>query len=57
MELWKPGSAWVGDDHKWSPTVNAIKPVFEKNGFIVDEATDSPDEYWSFFMLARKSDV
>ena len=55
MELWKPGSAWVGDDHKWSPTVHAITPIFEKNGFVVEEAEDTPDHYWSFHILAKKS--
>lgn len=54
MTLWKPGSPWVGDDHVWSPTVEAIVPVLEQGGMELVSIDPGPDSYFSFHIVSRK---
>lgn len=54
MTLWEPGSPWVGDDHVWSPTVEAIVPVLEQRGLELVNVDPGPDGYFSFHIVARK---
>lgn len=55
MTLWEPGSPWVGNDHVWSPTVEAIVPVLEEHGMQIVSVNPGPDSYFSFHIAARKS--
>lgn len=53
-KLWKPGGPWVGMGHKWSPTYQDIIKFISKNGMEIIEYNNWRDEYWSFFVAARK---
>ena len=55
MTLWQPGSPWVGDDHVWSPTVDAIVPVLQQAGMEIVTFDSGPDDYFSFHIVARKT--
>ena len=54
MTLWQPGSPWVGDDHVWSPSVEAIVPVLEAEGMEIVACDPGPDDYYSFHIVARR---
>lgn len=56
MPLWKRGGPWVGYSHKWIPTAQRISSFLEKNGMAILESSDTPDEYWSFYVIAKKTD-
>jgi SAM-dependent methyltransferase len=55
MTLWEPGSPWVGDGHKWSPTVAAITPILEAGGMEIIKVDPGPDGYFSFHIVGRKT--
>lgn len=56
MTLWEPGSPWVGTDHVWSPTVEAIVPELEQHGMEIVTIDPGPDGYFSFHVAARKAE-
>ncbi|MCC6699522.1 MAG: methyltransferase domain-containing protein [Candidatus Hydrogenedentes bacterium] len=54
MLLWRPGGAWVGGTHKWSPTWQILLPFLQGEGMEVLEHNPGCDEYWSFHIAARR---
>ncbi|MEI6387114.1 MAG: methyltransferase domain-containing protein [Spirochaetota bacterium] len=56
MELWLPGSPWVGEYHVWSPEPNSlVKWLNENTSLQVDEYSCYPDSMWSFYIVARRT--
>ena len=51
--MWWPGSAFVGDEHKWSPTPSVVKEAVTGLGLSVVDADDGPDAMMSFYVCAR----
>ena len=56
MRLWRPGSVWVGSEHRWSPSYQMINPFLEKLGMKVLDLDKGWDAYWSFFIVAEKKE-
>ena len=54
MELWHPGGPWAGGAHKWIPSYELLHKSLIKNGMDVVEYEPDRDEYWSFYIVARK---
>jgi SAM-dependent methyltransferase len=54
MSLWAPGSPWVGADHVWSPTCEIVTDYLKKIDLEIIESTSEPDDYFSFYIIARK---
>lgn len=54
MLLWRPGAPWVKDTHKWVPTAEAVSHLLEVGGLDVVEHGPERDEWWSFYIVARK---
>lgn len=52
--IWHPGSPFVGDGHKWVPTLEVIKGTVQEIGFDVISSDDGPDFMQSFYVCARK---
>jgi len=52
--IWQPGSPFVGNEHRWSPSPLVIKDALQERGLEVEAADDGPDHYWSFFVCAAK---
>ena len=52
--IWEPGSPFVGDEHKWSPTPEIIKSTMQDSGFSLVAYDDGPDVMYSFWVCARK---
>jgi SAM-dependent methyltransferase len=52
--IWEPGSPFVGDEHKWTPTPEIIKSTMQDSGFSVVACDDGPDAMYSFWVCARK---
>jgi len=53
--IWEPGSPFVGDEHKWSPTPEIIKSRVQDSGFSLVAWDDGPDAMYSFWVCARKN--
>lgn len=51
--IWHPGSAFVGDGHKWKPTPTLIKQALGNRGGTLVAADDGPDAMQSFHVCAR----
>ena len=51
--IWHPGSPFVGDGHKWSPTPAIIKAALEETGCRIEACDDGPDAMQSFYVCAR----
>lgn len=51
--IWRPGSPFVGDGHKWAPTPETIKAALEEFGGHVIACDDGPDAMESFFVCAE----
>lgn len=55
MEMWHPGSWWVGENHVWSPEpVSLVKYLNENTCLKVESYECYPDSYWSFHVIARR---
>jgi SAM-dependent methyltransferase len=54
MLLWRPGAPWVKDQHKWIPTDEAVAAMLWSLGVDVLERSSGRDDFWSFFLAARK---
>lgn len=52
--IWRPGSAFVGDEHVWAPTPEVIKEALAERGFEEVESDEGPDHYMSFYVCARR---
>lgn len=53
-KLWRPGGPWVGMGHKWVPTYGKINKYISAKGMEIIEHNGERDNYWSFFIAARK---
>jgi SAM-dependent methyltransferase len=51
--IWRPGSPFVGDGHKWAPSPDVIKSAFTRFGGNVIAADDGPDAMESFFVCGE----
>lgn len=55
MEMWHPGSWWVGENHVWSPEpISLVKYLNEHTCLQVEQYECHPDSYWSFHVIARR---
>jgi SAM-dependent methyltransferase len=50
--IWRPGSPFVGDGHKWAPTAEVIRAELTRLGGQVLASDDGPDAMQSFFVCA-----
>jgi|SRR6266508_1148178 len=48
--IWLPGSPFVGNGHKWSPTPEVIKQAITELSFRVVASDDGPDVMQSFYV-------
>lgn len=51
--IWRPGSPFVGDGHKWAPTPEIIKAALQRLGGRIIASDDGPDAMESFFVCAE----
>lgn len=51
--IWHPGSAFVGDGHKWKPTPEILRTALTARGGHLISADDGPDAMQSFHVAAR----
>jgi SAM-dependent methyltransferase len=51
--IWRPGSPFVGDGHKWAPTPEVITSAMNRLGGRVIASDDGPDAMQSFFVCAE----
>jgi SAM-dependent methyltransferase len=51
--IWRPGSPFVGDGHKWAPSPEVIKSAMIALGGRVIACDDGPDAMQSFFVCAE----
>lgn len=51
--IWHPGSAFVGDGHKWKPTPEILRDALSTRKGVIVAADDGPDAMQSFFICAR----
>jgi SAM-dependent methyltransferase len=51
--IWHPGSAFVGDGHKWMPTPEIIRTALVERGGILVTEDEGPDAMQSFHACAR----
>ncbi len=52
--LWLPGSPFVGDGHKWIPTLSILEEDFLRRGYSIVDRDEGPDAMMSFFICATK---
>jgi SAM-dependent methyltransferase len=52
--IWRPGSPFVGNGHKWIPFPQVIKRALQELGFEILQFDDGPDAMQSFHVCARK---
>jgi len=51
--IWRPGSPFVGDGHKWAPTPEGIQTALIGLGGLILAHDDGPDAMESFFVCAE----
>lgn len=51
--IWRPGSPFVGDGHKWAPTPEIIKSTLTRLAGRIVGSADGPDAIESFFVCAE----
>ncbi len=51
--IWRPGSPFVGDGHKWAPTPEVIQATLAEFGGRIIASDDGPDAMESFFVCAE----
>lgn len=52
--IWRPGSPFIGDGHKWIPTPTRVKAALKELGLELIDFDDGPDSMYSFFVCAKK---
>lgn len=55
MLLWRPGSPWVKDGHKWVPEFNALADMLAAVKIEVIAGESKADAFYSFFMVGIKN--
>jgi hypothetical protein len=53
--IWRPGSPFVKDGHKWSPSPSVIKEAIENIGCEIVACDDGPDVMQSFYVCGQKT--
>jgi len=53
-EIWHPGSPFIGDAHKWIPTLAAVSAALGDLDCEVVSAGEGPDAMQSFWVCGRK---
>lgn len=51
--IWHPGSAFVGDGHKWKPTPEILRDTLVRAGGELIAVDDGPDAMQSFYVCAK----
>ena len=51
--IWRPGSPFVGDGHKWAPTPEGVKASLNRLGGRLLASDDGPDAMQSFFVCTE----
>ncbi len=51
--IWRPGSPFVKDGHKWSPTSGIVSEMLVSEGMEIIGGDPGPDAMWSFFLVGR----
>jgi SAM-dependent methyltransferase len=54
MKLWHPEAPW-GSHHKWTPNTTIINEYLGSIGLDIVEYSPEKDQYWSFYIVARKA--
>jgi SAM-dependent methyltransferase len=52
--IWHPGSPFVKDGHKWTPTPEKIKQTLGELDCEIAQSDDGPDAMQSFYVCGRK---
>ncbi len=52
--IWRPGSPFVGDGHKWVPTPELLRQGLAELGCAIEACDDGPDAMFSFWVCGRK---
>jgi SAM-dependent methyltransferase len=52
--IWRPGSPFIGDGHKWTPTPDAVRQFLRDLHLEIIDSDDGPDVMQSFFVCGRK---
>ncbi len=53
--IWRPGSPFVGDNHKWAPDPETVKRALRDMDCEIVDSDDGPDAMYSFFVCACKA--
>lgn len=51
--IWRPGSPFVKDGHKWSPTFESVSEMLVSHGMEIVGGDPGPDAMWSFYVVGR----
>jgi SAM-dependent methyltransferase len=54
MTMWLPGSAWVGQDHRWVPTWQRVSDFLRWQGLTILGGDPGPDRAFGFWGAFRK---
>jgi SAM-dependent methyltransferase len=54
MEMWHPGSSWVGDEHKWIPTWRVISDFMLNMRMVIVGCNPLPDRAYGFWVAFKK---
>ena len=52
--IWRPGSPFVGDGHRWVPTPELLRQGLAELGCAIEACDDGPDAMFSFWVCGRK---
>ncbi len=52
--IWRSGSPFIGDAHKWIPTSEVLKSAVQQLGCHIVAYDDGPDAMYSFYVCAKK---
>ena len=53
-KIWLPGSPFVGDGHKWTPTLSIIRDAYKSLDLKIIDQDDGPDMMQSFRVVGRR---
>jgi len=51
--IWRPGSPFVKEGHRWSPTYEAVSEMLVSRGMEIIGGDPGPDAMWSFHLVGR----
>lgn len=53
--IWQPGSPFVGNGHKYLPSLEELKSVLGEASCSLEQVDEGPDSMLSYFVCARKT--